>query len=137
MTALKHDTAPYSRPQGGTCRRMYRGGVIQDSRVRCSCRASSAASAGRIAGANDSGTARSGSFSPLPVSTHTARIAGATRLLRTAILSAAIPAAEAGSQNTPSSSATLWYDSRISSSVTALNSPPDDVTAFTADFQLA
>src|SRR2546423_2832226 len=72
-----------------------------------------------------------GSFRPCPVSTHT------TRPDAPYFSSPATDAADAGSQKTASREPSSEYASRISSSVTALISPRDDVTASIASSQRA
>ena len=74
----------------------------------------------------------SGSFRPLPVSTHTTRsplvnLPAACALMRPATLDA-----EDGSQNTPSCAASMRYAARISSSVTASTWPPESFMAVMA-----
>src|SRR5271156_2688315 len=75
--------------------------------------------------------ARSGSLRPLPVRTQTTVEEGGTPTLR----SPATEAADAASQNTPSSEARNRYAPRISSSVTASMEPPDSLAAAVAPYQ--
>ena len=74
--------------------------------------------------------AMSGSFNPCPVSTHTT-VAPSGTPSRNA---PATDAADAGSQNTDSSSARMRYAARISSSVTALMLPPLSLAAAVAPY---
>src|ERR1700752_3781471 len=77
--------------------------------------------------------ARSGSFKPWPVSTHTTVEPSGTPTDKRP----ATDAADAGSQNTDSSAAKNRYASRICSSVTAWIPPPDSDAAEVAPYQEA
>jgi hypothetical protein len=65
-----------------------------------------------------------GSFSPEPVSTQTTTASPGSSPVAAARETPASPAADEGSQNTPSSSASARYAARISSSLTASIRPP-------------
>src|SRR6202020_1411825 len=77
--------------------------------------------------------ARSGSFSPCPVNTHTTVDPSGTPFLSRP----ATEAEDAASQKTDSCWARKVYASMISSSVTAEMEPPDSVAAAVAEYQLA
>src|SRR5918995_987467 len=96
--------------------------------------------ASNVAGAGAGGCTRppmtSGAFRPWPVNTLTTVPSGA--LSSPASLSSpAIPAAEAGSQKTPSSWASISWAARISASVTLSMSPPESRAAVRAPSLLA
>ena len=73
-------------------------------------------------------SAVAGSLSPLPVSTHTHFALRGTCPSRTARRSAATPAADAGSQNTPARRGILRYASRICESLSARKLPLESWT---------
>ena len=77
--------------------------------------------------------ARSGSFSPCPVNTHTTVEPSGTPCL----INPATDAEDAASQKTDSCWARKFYPSMISSSVTAVMDPPDSDAAAVAEYQLA
>ena len=77
--------------------------------------------------------ARSGSFSPCPVNTHTTRDPSGTPCL----MRPATDAEDAASQKTDSWRAKKVYASMISSSVTAEMDPPDSDAAAVAEYQPA
>ena len=79
----------------------------------------------------------SGSFRPWPVNVQTTVAPSGNNPAWLHLVNPATEAAEAGSQKTPSSLASAWYASRISSSVTIWTAPEDSSTACSASFQLA
>ena len=99
--------------------------VEAGARTRMLMRPASAIASGSGSTSTGSGASRStasGSLSPWPVITQTTRVA---RLELGPRARAASPAAEAGSQKTPSSRARSRQASRTSSSVTVTTAPPE------------
>src|ERR687894_1494790 len=116
-----------------------RGGRDADGHHRMAP-SSSAPTASKVAGTGSGSSTRpstaSGSLSPCPVRTLTTVPPG-PRPSRASLRRPAIPAAEAGSQKTPSSRASKPWASRISSSVTLSMPPPDSRAAANAPSLLA
>ena len=90
-----------------------------------------------VTGATDWAMALSGSFSPWPVKVQTIVSPGRKKPSLDDFTTPAMGAAEAGSQKTPSHSATSLYASRISASLTMRMYPPDSSRAASACFHEA